>query len=79
MSEAFIVRTRDDWLKQAKEGQDAWEKVKDRAPNLRELAKVDYEAFCKIIEAYYALGVSVDKELMNLAKMTPVKDALGLP
>jgi hypothetical protein len=73
---AMVVRTREAWINQAKTAQDAWEK--SGAPNLRTFAKVNYEQFCKLIEALHALGQKVDAEMMNLAKMRPVDEALEL-
>jgi len=77
ISEALIIKSRQAWLDQAKTASKAWQEAGSK--NLREFAKDNYEQFCKLIEAYIALNVKVGKEMRDLAKIVPVKDALGLP
>ena len=78
MGEAMIVRPREDWLEQIKKAQDEWEAMDPKPKTLDEFAEVNYEAFCHIVEGYYALGCSVSPELMKKAKMTSVNEALGI-
>jgi len=68
--EFLVCKTREAWLDQARTAVDAMEK--SGAKNLRDFAGANYEQFCLLIEAYHALGVAVNDEMMRLAKMRPI-------
>lgn len=73
---AYIVKTRGAWMEQVETAQKAWEE--SDTPTLRAFAGVNYEQFCKLIEAMHALGANVSPAMMQLAKMRPVNELLGI-
>ena len=79
MGEALIIKTRGEWVKQVEDATAAWESMDPKPKNLDALAEENYQAFCKLVEGYHALGFKVSDELMSKAKMVPVSEALGLP
>ena len=76
MSEAFICKTRGAWIDQAKKANDKM--IACDAKTMNEFAERDYENFCRLIEAFYVLGVAIEPELMERAQMRPVSELFGV-
>lgn len=75
--QAVVVKTVEAWTQQATEAQEAIKESNggEDPPNLRACADINYEAFCRLIEAMHALTpytkMPVDDEMMRLARMRP--------
>jgi hypothetical protein len=75
----LIVRTADDWRKQALDALDALTAANGgtQPANLRAAADVDRAAFGKLIEALVALGAEPDDEIRQLADLRDLGEVLG--
>jgi hypothetical protein len=75
-----IVKTRGEWSRQAKE---AFAELEASVPEPRPVKLRDYQphnpqAFSRFVEAWYALsGGNVDEEMIKLAGLVPVDQAIG--
>jgi hypothetical protein len=78
----LVIKAASTWVTQAQAAMAVLtEKNGGREPDhIADLAKVDYGAFCLLIEAMYALtpitGRPVSKELMELAQLKPVDEIM---
>lgn len=76
----ILVRSQSQWVEQAHEALDAIEAANGGVlpEHLRDGHAVAPEAFSRLIEALYALhGGNVSDELVRLAGLVPVDQALG--
>jgi hypothetical protein len=72
-----IVKPVSEWIRQAKDAMAAMEK--SGAKTLDEFYEKDMENFSRLIEAMYALGSTIEPELLRKADLRPVGEVLGLP
>jgi hypothetical protein len=76
-----VIRPAHAWVAQAKAAMAVLEeKNGGELVNIADAAKVDYGAFCSLIEAMHALtpiaGRPVSEELMELAQLRPVDEIM---
>src|SRR5690349_6795852 len=63
----LVIAPRSHWVRQVKTALDAWQTSGVRT--LDDFADVNYQQFCLLIEAWYALGQRVSPELLERAQM----------
>lgn len=71
----LLVRPIAGWLRQAREAIAAMDAC--GVTNPLEFADKDYQQFCRLVEAWHALGQPVSAELMERAQMRPVDEYLA--
>ena len=77
----LVMKAASTWVNQARAAMTVLEeKNGGELVNIADGAKVDYAAFCSLIEAMYALapvtGRPVSKELMEMAQLRPVDEIM---